>query len=418
MTPAAGGLNPILAVRERGASQASLCRERILLRDYRRGIIFRNSSPGKEDSGLRDFLTILFKHKSKIATIFLATVGAVTIGSFLLTPTYEARSSLMVKFGGEYVNRSEAVDARSFPWSLHQEEMVNSEIQILTSRELIEKVLTALKVGTVYPDLVESPPSGMTPLQAAILAFEKKLTVEGVKKSNVIEVAFRHKNPQLAARVVNLLVDGYKEKRLQVFSDPPSSFLEKQLAYYERQLKESEDKLESFKQRYRVFSLDEQRSLLLRQRVELDTSLKNLQNQNDELQIARAATLKKQLGRLDREIRTLDLREGELQPLKRDLSTNEKHYRTYLERLEEARISENLNRRRLANISVIQAAAVPARPIQPNKAFNILLGLLLGAVSGLGFAFFSEYAAESYSTPEQTKKDLGLPILTTVSFRK
>jgi len=367
---------------------------------------------------LRDFLTILLKHKSKIATIFLATVGAVTIGSFLLPPTYEARSSLMVKFGGEYVNRPEAVDARSFPWSLNQEEMVNSEIQILTSRELIEKVLTALKVETVYPDLVESPPSGMTPLQAAILAFEKKLTVEGVKKSNVIEVAFLHKNPQVAARVVNLLVDGYKEKRLQVFSDPQSSFLEKQLAYYERQLKESEDKLESFKQRYRVFSLDEQRSLLLRQRVGLDTSLKNLQNQNDELQIARAATLKKQLGRLDREIRTLDLREKELQPLKRNLSTNETHYRRYLERLEEARISENMNRRKLANISVIQAAAVPARPIQPNKAFNILLGMLLGAVSALGFAFFSEYATESYSTPEQAKKDLGLPVLATVSIRK
>ena len=189
----------------------------------------------------------------------------------------------MVKFGREYVNRPEVGSAQPLLMSLNQEEVVNSEIQILSSRELIEKVLTTLKVETVYPDLVKSPPSKMTPLQAAILAFEKKLTVEGVKKSNVIEVSFQHKDPQVAARAVNLLVDDYKEKHLQVFSDPQSSFLEKQLADYEQKLKESESRMEAFKQKNRVFSLEEQRSLLLKQRMELDTSLKTTRNQVDEL---------------------------------------------------------------------------------------------------------------------------------------
>ena len=233
--------------------------------------------------GLRDFLTILFKHRTKVWVIFLATVLTVTIGSFLLPPTYEAKSSLMVKMGREYVNRPEVGDTRSL-MSLNQEEVVNSEVQILTSRELIEKVLTAMKVETVYPDLAKDPPSNMTPLQAAILAFEKKLTVEGVKKSNVIEVAFQHKDPQVAARAVNLLVDDYKAKHLQVFSDPQSSFLEKQLADYELKLKQSESQMEAYKQKHRVFSLEEQRSLLLKQRMELDTSLKTTRNQVDELQ--------------------------------------------------------------------------------------------------------------------------------------
>ncbi len=45
----------------------------------------------------------------------------------------------------------------------------------------------------------------MTPLEAAILEAGKKLAVEGVKKSNVIEVAFQHEDPQVAARFVNRL---------------------------------------------------------------------------------------------------------------------------------------------------------------------------------------------------------------------
>ena len=48
---------------------------------------------------LRDFLSILFKRKAAILTIFLATVITVTAGTFLMSPTYEAKSSLLVKFG-------------------------------------------------------------------------------------------------------------------------------------------------------------------------------------------------------------------------------------------------------------------------------------------------------------------------------
>jgi polysaccharide biosynthesis protein PslE len=386
--------------------------------------------------GPRDFLTILFKHRSKVGVIFLATVLAVTIVSFLLPPTYEAKLSLMVKFGREYVNRPEVGNAQSFLLFLTQEEVVNPEIQILSSRELIEKVLTTLKVETVYPDLVTSPPSKMTPLQAAVIAFGKNLTVEGVRKSNVIEVAFRHKDPRVAARAVNLLVDDYMEKHLQVFSDPQSSFLEKQLAEYETKLKESENRMEAFKRKNRVFSPEEQRTLLLKQyqeekllaqntRKEIRRVRESLKGQEtgDSTRAdlrslnARAATLARRLTTLENEIRTFDLLDNEFQALKREVASNEEKYRTYLVRVEEARISEEMNRKKMANISVIQPAEVPAKPITPKKGWNILLGMILGAVSGIGVAFFSEYTSESFSTPGIAEKQLALPVLTTIPHR-
>jgi uncharacterized protein involved in exopolysaccharide biosynthesis len=52
-----------------------------------------------QGSSIRDLLTVLFKHKAKILVIFLTTVATVTVGSFLLAPTYEAKSSLLVTFG-------------------------------------------------------------------------------------------------------------------------------------------------------------------------------------------------------------------------------------------------------------------------------------------------------------------------------
>ena len=52
---------------------------------------------------LRDFLYVLFKHKSKILIIFFSIVVTVTVGSFIMDPTYEATSKILVKFGRENI---------------------------------------------------------------------------------------------------------------------------------------------------------------------------------------------------------------------------------------------------------------------------------------------------------------------------
>jgi len=85
--------------------------------------------------------------------------------------------------------------------------------------------------------------------------------------------------------------------------------------------------------------------------------------------------------------------------------------------MEEARVSEEMSRKKMANVAVIQPAEVPARPITPNKGRNILLGMLLGAVIGLGAAFFSESTSESFSTPGIAGRELALPVLATIRHR-
>jgi len=482
----------------------------------------QQESPG---SSLRNLLHILFKHQVKILTLFIATVVTVTVGSFRIAPVYEATTSLLVKIGREYITSPVVGDARNLPMVVNQEEIINSEIQILNNRELIEKVITAMGVGTIYPPLASDPPARMTPLEAAVLQFSKNLTVEAVTKSNVINVSFQHPDPAVAAKALTFLIDFYKEKHLEVFSNPQSSFLEKQLTEYQQRLKESENAFEAFKQKNQVYSLEEQRSLLLKQQIDLDTALKNTKNRIDELQKkvasyreqlrgiaqnkarytqterdkivveaqtqllslqlkerellaknyredsrfvgnvrkeiqfvkdflkaqeeeigrkmqtsnpvyqeiekemlkaeadltsqrAGSVTLTQQIAQLDREIQAFDQKGNELRNLQRELATNEKNYQTYVGKLEEARISDALNYQKIANISVIQAPATPQQPVKSKKLLNIILGVLLGAVAGLGYAFFSEYTSQSFSTPEQVERRLGLPVLTSITLKE
>jgi tyrosine-protein kinase Etk/Wzc len=67
---------------------------------------------------------------------------------------------------------------------------------------------------------------------------------------------------------------------------------------------------------------------------------------------------------------------------------------------------------------VVQVAAIPAKPVKPKKLLNIVLGIILGAVAGLGLAFFSEYTDQGLSTPERAERRLGLPVLATVPYKK
>jgi uncharacterized protein involved in exopolysaccharide biosynthesis len=135
-------------------------------------------------------------------------------------------------------------------------------------------------------------------------------------------------------------------------------------------------------------------------------------------QVARANALKGQLKQLDAEIAMLDMSENKVQNLKREIAINEKNYKTYADRQEEARIAEAMNKLKLSNISVIQTAAVPTRPVKPNTKLNILLGSLFGIIAGLSFAYLSEHAAQTFSDPESVEKYLGLPVLLTVPVKE
>jgi uncharacterized protein involved in exopolysaccharide biosynthesis len=476
------------------------------------------------ETSLRDILQVLFKHRTKILTIFFTTVAAVTLAVFLVAPVYQAKATLLVKIGREYIPKPEVGAARDL-MALNSEDIINSEIAILQSRDIIGKVITTIGVDNLYPKIARHPPWGMTPHDAAILKFSKGLEATGVKKSNVIDVSFKNRDPVIAAKALTLLIGLYKEKHLQIFSSPESSFLKQQMAEYQRRLHHAEQALETYKQENGVYSVEEQRSLLLKQQVDLDTTLKSTENRVNELQkkvasyrqhlldIARnkaqytqseldkilvdahtrllslqmkeqdllakdyrqdsrsvadvrkeirlvksflktqenkirqtvatsnpvyqatqkdllaaqadlasqqagAATLSDQIAQLDRQIRSLDEKQNELSNLKRSVSINEKNYLTYVEKHEDARITDDLNRQKIGNISVVQSPSVPQKPISPKKLLDILLAIILGAVSGVGYAFAIEFISQGLSTPQQVERRLGLPVLASIALKE
>ena len=94
--------------------------------------------------------------------------------------------------------------------------------------------------------------------------------------------------------------------------------------------------------------------------------------------------------------------------LKRDAESNRQLYEGLLQKLKEAGVSAGL---RSSNIRIVDLARVPTSPSAPNIPRNIVLGLALGLLGGVGLAFVLESFDNTVRTPEEAQIISALPSL-------
>ncbi len=258
---------------------------------------------------IRDILAVVFRRKGQIlATLFLC-VAATAILSLLMTPKFEAESQILIKVGRENVYIPTISQASPIVTE-DREAQINSEVQILTSRYLAEKLIDAIDPLVLYPGLKPEPPGMLGSLfpkdeaidpavgirEAAVQQFRKDLGVEVAKKSSVIILRFRHSDPVTAAKVLNTLDSLYLEQHLNVYqSSQAYKFFDEQAQIFDRKLREAEAALQAFKSDNRIFSPEEERELVLKQEAELQTLFYATKSGESDTS-ARSALHRQQLG--------------------------------------------------------------------------------------------------------------------------
>jgi uncharacterized protein involved in exopolysaccharide biosynthesis len=408
--------NPL--TRRDPAPEAEVPRE-LYIDEMLRAAALRQSS---NDLSLLDFVRIIVRRRLVFLGLFVATLGAIAVMTFTQTPTYESTSVLLVKLGREFMGGAEPGDiaAKRAMQIINRHEVINTEIEILRTQEVIGSVVAEIGVSRLYPDLPAEDP--LSPRRATD-RFGGNLRVEAVADAPVIRVKFGHPDPAMAAEAVNLLVDRFRERHLWAFGNPQATaFLEEQVSTFRGKLQDLENAIRVLMEEQGGSSLEHATELLSRQRLALSVELNSVKSQ--------IASERAKLGRLEQEKSTLskyeasDLQDyldqklveasfrlsglraskgileeqmvaydeqlAELPALRarydallREHESTERFLASYSEKLEESLIYEEMDRQKIANIVVLQKGLVPTSPARPRRMLNLAVGAVAAAALGV-----------------------------------
>jgi uncharacterized protein involved in exopolysaccharide biosynthesis len=476
---------------------------------------------------LRDLLAIGFRQRRVLVITFVGILAAVVLAALLLPKQYESQMKILVRHErADSVVSAERAPQQQLRTEVSEEEL-QSEAEILKSRDLLTKVVTACDLQDQGQDSLWTLPWGTTgessqseeKMSRAVLALEKELDVRPIKLTNLIGVTYRASDPQLAARVLNTLSSLYLEKHLAMHRVPGAfDFFHQQAEEYRSALAKSEASLADFGQREGVVSPTLTREITVRKLSEFQASLQETQaaiqetqqrihaietqlsslparhttqvrtSDNPqlmerlkstllELELKRSALLSKfeptyrpvqevdqqiaqardaiaaaekaplrdettdsdptyealraELAKAHTELAALQTRaaatagmvrsyrsesqhldeeEVRQQDMLRSAKANEENYLLYLRKQEEARISDALDRQRISNVVVAEAATVPFRPQRHRLAF-LLVGGLFACLASVLLAFGVDHWDPSFRTPRELQDFLGSPVL-------
>jgi len=210
---------------------------------------------------------IIRKRRWTVLTAFVALFLTVLVGSIMEKPVYRAKA--MIEIDKEDPNVAN-------PQELFQVDEVSdayleTQYKVLGSDDLAERVIhqLALEQQTEFlpsnmhwpwsasaaaaPASASADASAAVPdpmVQATVLKrFQDRLDVRPVRRSRAVELRFDSQNPELAARVVNAVVDNYIQKNFQARWDAAqkaSSWLSQQLQELKSKLENSENDLQKY----------------------------------------------------------------------------------------------------------------------------------------------------------------------------
>ena len=484
-------------------------------------------------ANLRELVSVCFRHQRLILFTLCIVIATFILYVCAVPRTYQAETEILVKRGRADPVVTPDNNASPVLTTDLSEEDLNSEVEILRSRDLLEKVVMSCGLdhepphslmssimrtvtSTVMQRFAASGPERAVAL--AVRRLDKKLKVEAIRKTNLVRVTYDSPDPQLAAGVLRTLTNLYLDKHLEVHRPPGTyAFFEQQSTNYRVGLQDAERKLVSFNRSQNTVSAQTEKAAGEQKLVDFEVSLRqtrtaiaategrlamltnqiastpnrlttqiktnslmmqqlqatlltlelkrtemagkysdnylplrNLQTQIAETkstiaketngpihddttdqnptyqwlmnEIAKSRTdlesFKKQAVATEQQIRdyrsdllVLDGKDVQQQDLIRAAKLQESNYLLYQNKREEARISDALDQKHISNVSVAEAATMPALPSDLGPVALLILGVVSGGSLGVGLAFLTDRFSLALRKPADVKTLLELPVL-------
>jgi succinoglycan biosynthesis transport protein ExoP len=239
-----------------------------------------------QESAIGESLRILRKRKWVILACLVTIFSIVAIATFKTAKVYEASGTIEINKPDASLNFQ---NSTTFSLDYFDPTELETDMKILQSDLLALQVIRELNLDRrpefsgqapppspsldLAPDPLQSDPSRAS---AAVGDFKGSLKVNLSPNTRIIEVHYRSLDPQLAATVVNTLMQTYVENNFKARFDSTmqaSDWLQKQLVDLQMKVETSQEKLVRYQREHEILGIDEKQNITMAKLDELNKAL-------------------------------------------------------------------------------------------------------------------------------------------------
>ncbi len=233
------------------------------------------------DLNFIDYLAIVKRRWVPALSIFTATVVLGILAASLLKSTYQAEGRLLFKnstyrvIGNNLLSSNgEGSDSGNLKSLVSSQNPLSTQIEIMSARELLQQTIDKLKLKNDRGE----------PLKVA--EFQSALAIKLVGGADILQISYKNRDPQLAAKVVNTLMQFYIERDMlanRAEAEAASQFMSRQLPQTQKALARAEIAVRKFKQQHQILDLAEESKTAVSKISNLETEITTAKSQLAEL---------------------------------------------------------------------------------------------------------------------------------------
>ncbi len=219
----------------------------------------------EDDSGpeaglnFRHYLLMLLERKWYALAVFLISMIAVAIYTYLATPIYSGVVTIQVlKRGSQVIRSADVVDTM-----IASESDFNTQIKVLESLALAQSVEARLTPDEVKLLVNTGKPGAEPPSPVSVIFSGRRVIPQ--RMTLVLNIQFQHPNPKMAARIANLYASEYIAYNSRLRTDESLRAVDELKDRAEQQRKrvdELANAMQTFRQRGNLLSLMQSKDIV------------------------------------------------------------------------------------------------------------------------------------------------------------
>jgi tyrosine-protein kinase Etk/Wzc len=251
--------------------------------------------------------------------------------------------------------------------------------------------------------------------------------VEKGRQSGMIDVSLQSAEPERLKLTLNEIGHQYVRQNVErkaAEAEKMLAFLDIQLPQFKKQLDQSEEAYNRYRNKEGTVALDEEAKLVLASSVDLHGKLLEAQQKRRELVArftdqhpavktldAQIAAWNAEIAKLNTRVRAMPTVQQDALRLERDAKVNNEAYQSLRNNALQLQL---IREGKVGNVRVIDEATIPESPVKPKRSMVVALAAVLGLVSGVMLALGRNALNRGIRSAQEIETHTGLNVYSTI----